>query len=84
MYRSDKDKITLKAIEKHGYGLRKTVSKHLNSERTKEICLITAITLNFFKDCYHKGFCEATEILTPSLKAASNFVGDESKRTTDW
>ena len=30
--RSDKDKITLKAIEKHRYGVRKTVSKHLFSE----------------------------------------------------
>ena len=27
-----KDKITLKAIEKHRYGVRKTVSKHLFSE----------------------------------------------------
>ena len=30
LWRSDKDKITFKAIEKrHRYGLRKTVSKHL-------------------------------------------------------
>ena len=27
--RSDKDKITFKAIEKHRYGLRETLSKHL-------------------------------------------------------
>ena len=30
--RSDKDKITFKAIEKQRYGLRETVSKHLKSE----------------------------------------------------
>ena len=30
LWRSDKDKNTFKAIEKHRYGLRKTVSKHLN------------------------------------------------------
>ena len=29
LWRSDKDKITFKAIEKHRYGLQKTVSKHL-------------------------------------------------------
>ena len=29
LWRSGKDKITLKAIEKHRYGLRETVSKHL-------------------------------------------------------
>ena len=28
--RSDKDKISFKAIEKYRYGLEKTVSKHLN------------------------------------------------------
>ena len=31
LWRSDKDKITFKAIEKHRYGLQKTVSKHLKS-----------------------------------------------------
>ena len=32
LWRSDKDKITFKAIEKrHRYGLRKTISKHLKS-----------------------------------------------------
>ena len=30
LWRSDKDKNTFKAIEKHRYGLRKTISKHLN------------------------------------------------------
>ena len=29
LWRSDKDKVPLKAIEKYQYGLRKTVSKHL-------------------------------------------------------
>ena len=29
LWRSDKDKITFKAIEKHRYGLQKTVSKNL-------------------------------------------------------
>ena len=29
--KSNKDKITFKAIEKHRYGLRKTVSKHLKA-----------------------------------------------------
>ena len=31
--RSIKDKITFKAIEKHRYGLRETVSKHLDASR---------------------------------------------------
>ena len=30
LWRSDKDEITFKAIEKDRYGLRETVSKHLN------------------------------------------------------
>ena len=34
LWRSDKDKNTFKAIEKHRYGLRKTVSKHLIDKRT--------------------------------------------------
>ena len=29
LWRSNKDKITFEAIEKHRYGLRKIVSKHL-------------------------------------------------------
>ena len=29
LWRSDRDKISFKAIKKHWYGLRKTVSKHL-------------------------------------------------------
>ena len=33
LYRSDKDKITFKVIEKHRYGLLKTVSNHLNLPR---------------------------------------------------
>ena len=33
LYRSDKDKITFKAIEKHRFGLRKTVLKHLKMPR---------------------------------------------------
>ena len=33
LYRSDKDKITFKVIEKHRYGLLKTGSNHLNLPR---------------------------------------------------
>ena len=29
---------------------------------------LVTIALNFFKDCYHNGFSEATEILSPSWK----------------
>ena len=33
LWRSNKDKITFRAIEKHRYGLRETVSKHLKQAR---------------------------------------------------
>ena len=36
IYRSDKNKITLKAIEKYRYGLRKTVSKHLKNKNKQK------------------------------------------------
>ena len=29
---------------------------------------LVTIALNFFKDCYHNGFSEAIEILSPSWK----------------
>ena len=37
IYRSDKNKITLKAIEKYRYGLPKTVSKHLKNKINKNM-----------------------------------------------
>ena len=44
--RSDKEKTTLKAIEKHRYGLRKTVSKHLNNGNMYNFLLVKDIFLS--------------------------------------
>jgi len=35
LWRLEEDKITFKAIEKYRYGLRKTVSKHLNQSNNR-------------------------------------------------
>ena len=37
LWRSDKDNIIFKTIEKHRYGLRKTISKHLNRPLEKKL-----------------------------------------------
>ena len=44
LWRSDKDKITFRAIEKHRYGFRKTVSEYLNpsSHREKQLKLLVS------------------------------------------
>ena len=47
--RSDKDKITFKAIEKYRYGLLKTVSKHLKMNYPLQILIsILIITVVHF------------------------------------
>ena len=44
--RSDKEKTTLKAIENYRYGLRKTVSKHLNNGNMYNFLLVKDIFLS--------------------------------------
>ena len=44
--RSDKEKNTLKAIENYRYGLRKTVSKHLNNGNMYNFLLVKDIFLS--------------------------------------
>ena len=41
LWRSDKDKVPLKAIEKYQYGLRKTVSKHLKLPTSQTVQYIS-------------------------------------------
>ena len=47
LWRSDKDKITFKAIEKQRYGLRETVSKHLKSKNWATQCFLSSQQSSF-------------------------------------